>query len=615
MKLLPPVRAPKSRSRLSRIIASRSEARRERRERPAASSKSSGRPFLSRLGWGLDRFLSPFAPVWASKRMQTRFLSERALQLANLLQEHRGFSGASDPEYRTERWNKLERDTDGHLEEDLETLQTRCEELARDNIIVRSAIEGRKANEVGTGIHCQPMVKAFQGMGISIDENRAEQINDGLKDFCERWSQHGVDRSRQFTFAQFQKLVVGDFATYGEVFVEFGDSQFRGPSSFCMQLINPCRVKTPPNKVNDPLVRLGIQYNADDVAVGYWVLTHHPDSSLNVQEQYDYIPRYDPKTGKVRCVHVFEPIVSEQTRGIPWIAWVMNRCKDLDDYWEAELINKQIEACFGINVVGGDGNDNSPMSRATAAATGTDSQGRRTQEVSPGAINHWNEGTTISTMDPQRPGATFSPFIEWSLRSIAAALNYPYELLAKNFFRTTYSSGRLAMMDGHVGFRCRRQTLIDMWLCHVHHRHVWEAMVSGVVPIDILEYREQPHLFERHVWRGQNRGLLDPYKENQGHKIGIECEIETRTGIALEQGGSIDEIEHELLAEGKRQVERQVKLAAYRLELETAAKIPPGSSIVAPGTQSPVTGAGDTQDDDADSVDDADEAESRRAAA
>lgn len=593
-RLKSPVK-PKRISRLRRIFGSKAKKKSKSRE-PRDVTRS--------LGWQFDRMLSVAFPIAAAKRMQSRYQQHMALQRIDML-EQRGFDGARNDEYRKDRWTSLRNDIDGYLDDDITDLQNRCEELVRNNNVAKSAVEGRVTNEIGVGILCQPMVKRTPGV---VTEQQSERINDGLKDFIDRWSQYGVDQSRQFTLPQFQKQVCRQLGTFGECFVLFGDTRYFGPSSFAMEVIHPARVESPPKYANDPNVRLGVRYDDSNCVIGYYVRTRHPDDSKKFEIKYEYYERFDPKTGRVRMCHIFDPMFPGQSRGIPWLATAMNRCKDLDDYWEAELINKQVEACFGLAITGGTNQSTSPYDEAQRNADETKSDGTRITELNPGAVNYFPEGADVKTVDPQRPGATFAPFIEWSLRSIAASLNYPYELLAKNFFRTTYSSGRLAMLDGRMGFRMRTQMLIDMWLVHVHRRLVYEAMMTGFVEIDILAYRAKKWVFERHNWRGQNRGLLDPEKENKGHKVGLEAEIESRSGIAINRGETLDDIEMELTMEGKRRAEREVAIARYRRDLEIAAGLEPGSSI----PDAMPTGSADDDDDTDPDTDD--EMEGQRAA-
>ena len=566
-------RPPKRETRLRRFLTGRRlKGRNKRRDRKSILDVEKS------IGWRIDSLLSVVAPVMAAKRMHQRRINHLSQMRFESLAA--GFSGADKKPYREDRWLDDRRDVDSMMDVDISDLQIRSAELYRDNPIAHSAIEGRVANEIGVGIQYQPRIRPLRKARIS--ERQASELNTELKTIADQWSLYGVDKSRQFTLNQFQKQVTRAYATFGEAFVLFGDSAHKGPLSFSMELIAPERVETPPDKANDPNVRLGIQYRGS-VVEGYWVRSHHPGDEKNPgYDKYDFYPRFD-ENEQPRMVHVFDPLFANQSRGIPWLAAVMNRMKDLSDYWEAELVNKEVEACFGLVITGGKGTG-SPQEAAEAAADRLDGgEGRNKPEVdlSPGAVNYLSEGEEPHPIDPSRPGATFTPFVELSLRSIAAALNYPYELLAKNFFRTTYSSGRLAMLDGRVGFRMRTQTVIDMWLVHVGAMIAHESIFRGLVDVDYHNYKQNAWSFTRHVWRAQNRGLLDPEKENKSHTIGLKGEFETKAGIAGDRGEEWEDVDEQLRIEGKRKAERDVQVALHRRKLEEAAGLQLGESLPA----------------------------------
>ena len=66
------------------------------------------------------------------------------------------------------------------------------------------------------------------------------------------------------------------------------------------------------------------------------------------------LQRATTNRGSPASLHVFEKQFPGQTRGIPWLAAALDRIKDLDDWFEAELIAKQVEACFGLVFTGGE---------------------------------------------------------------------------------------------------------------------------------------------------------------------------------------------------------------------------------------------------------------------
>ena len=87
--------------------------------------------------------------------------------------------------------------------------------------------------------------------------------------------------------------------------------------------------------------------------------------------------------------------------------------------FEIDKFAKQVEACFGLVFTGGD-ESASPYDVASANTSSTTSDGRQLVELEPGMIHYAAKGEEVKTIDPQRPGATFAPFVEQTLRSIAA---------------------------------------------------------------------------------------------------------------------------------------------------------------------------------------------------
>jgi capsid protein len=88
---------------------------------------------------------------------------------------------------------------------------------------------------------------------------------------------------------------------------------------------------------------MGVQYSNKQI-VGYHVRKGTPNDTKEFDHyEYEYYPRYD-SAGRPRMLHVFDPMFAGQARGIPWLTAAMNKILDFDDYQEAEIIAKQIEA-------------------------------------------------------------------------------------------------------------------------------------------------------------------------------------------------------------------------------------------------------------------------------
>ncbi len=84
-------------------------------------------------------------------------------------------------------------------------------------------------------------------------------------------------------------------------------------------------------------------------------------------------------------LHIYEKD-REQVRGVPWFAPVIINMRDLDEYAEAELVRKKIEACFAAFVTqpeGAEGPSIGPMRKEDREDVET---------VEPGMVRYLNAG-------------------------------------------------------------------------------------------------------------------------------------------------------------------------------------------------------------------------------
>lgn len=520
----------------------------------------------------MDGAIEVLAPKWALSRRAARDESRlRAMKMEVLekrVERLKHWNSAGNNRLRDHRWLGSELSVDSGLDEDLEELQLRCSEAYRDNTVAHSAIEGRVTHEVGSGISGQGRVRETLIGPVKVTKEQAALYNRQLEDVVQRWSQHGVDSGRRHSFGQIQRLVCRTFSTYGEAFIEVGVRPFRGPISLAMKVIDPRRVETPPDHQNNPNVRLGIRYDRPGgEVIGYYVRKVHPGDSFQTEYGHDYIPRFD-KQGKPRMLHVFDPIFPEQSRGIPWLAAALNRIKDLDDFFEAELIAKQIEACFGILIKKDPETTGSLEEEAERVASETVSN-QRLEDIEPGMVEYMNTGEDITTIDPQRPGSTFAPFLEAALRSISGALNFPYEILAKNFFRTTFSSGRLALLDGAKGFRMRSSVLCDQFLSPVWNLIVEDAFFyDQFTDFNILDYRDAPEVFQKHAWQHKTFGFIDMEKEFKAYSLAKKDGLAPMAAIYEAQESDWESAMEQIFMENEKELENEIRLRVRRKELE-----------------------------------------------
>lgn len=538
------------------------------------------------LGGFFDEVIYTVAPRLGAKRIAARkarsAFESRLAKINGQSQKRtsrlrrRSFKQADPNENRDGRYITEDFEIRSLLEEQLTDLQTRAVGLYGENSIAHSVVESRVTYEVGAGIHVKPTVKMRKGNKYLTAE-RVKAINDEIKQLICSWSKHGVDRSRKLSLPMAQRLAVREFANEGECFILVGDvpfdgvGPFSGPVSTAIEFISPRRVETPPKFSDDGNVRLGIRYGRHGEVLGYYVRRSHPDDTgIDAEFEHDYFPRFD-SAGQVRMIHVFDPLCAGQTRGLPYLTSALNKILDLDDMQEAEIIAKQTEACFGLIFKIAKNEDDNPsllMDLAQAAAEEETAEGELMEKITPGFIQRIRDGDDVTTVNPQRPGSSYAPFVEVSIRNVAAAVNQPYEVIAKNFFRTTFASGRLAILDGELGYAMRRSIVIDMFLEPIHsrviHTKVFENELYG--QLDVWQYMQDPDWFASCEFYCKKMGLIDAEKEVKAYALGKEKGLLSESDFHEERGGDWEAARGQQYEENRRAIDDRLALEKYEME-------------------------------------------------
>lgn len=425
----------------------------------------------------LDRAIFALAPEYGARRISAR----RAFFVASKMQERFArIEAAEKNETRGDRWLASRLSPDSQLEQDLGGTRDNSREIYQ-NDAMGGVVDGKVNHVIGTGHTPQARVSGV---------DNADAINEQIESVYRDWAPR-ADRAGRRSLWMLSRLAERHNEFDGESFTVLSDvGRADKPIPLAVQVIDPERVETPAELSGDPYVRMGIRENAAGDILGYYVRRSHPGDTKRVDLAYEFVPAD-------RMLHVFEPWFAEQSRGLPWMTRALNRARDAKDLDEAHILKAQIEACYAgfvkPSMVSG-------YMSATAAATGTAANGRRVQDITPGTLAHLDPGEDIVFSSPQSPGNGFAPFMEWNYRRVAAALNWPYEMVVKNWGSLSFSAGRLVLTDAKKSTQVGQKIMCEMWLCRVWARMVEEAVIVGAVDIDPRDYLANPLAYQRHVW-------------------------------------------------------------------------------------------------------------------
>lgn len=365
-----------------------------------------------------------------------------------------------------------------------------------------------------------------------------------------------ADAGARMTFGGIQYLVMRNLMQYGEylVLLHMIKDPVR-PYSLACRVVNPMRLKTPVDKINDPDIIDGVEIGKFGAPKAYWIKKSGPgilDSALpDISKKFLRIPARAGHRWKV--LHGFVCQEPEQVRGMPFFAPAMKYLRDLNDFLDAELVSNIVTAAFSLFIETGAG-DPTDMAAFLASRTETrinpddESEDTRYQELIPGGIMYGQTGQKPHPIAAHRPGATFEPFTKVIKKAIALSMNVPYPVLFKDVEGVNFAGFRSAMLDAWRVFMVHRSRMGQGFCQPINIMLQEEAYLRGHLPGEISFY-ENIYQLCRCDWHGSPKGDIEPVKAVTADLKAIEGRIKTRAQTITERGGdyrsTIEQIEEE----------------------------------------------------------------------
>lgn len=487
-------------------------------------------------------------PEEASRRVKCRVDHVLRMAMAERVAERfSAYEGADNDRLRGEKWLTSKLSSNDQLQSELTELVDRSLDLYRNDCYASSAINGRVDNVIGTGIRPQSRVQPERGI---LTPAQAEEFNVMAEWLFSRWAKVEQFYSKQRQLERCSGI-------FGENWLEIADDDNPlKPVTLAVQVIAPQRIPLfsyqQPGK---PLERrLGLRLDKDGNPISAFVRRTQPGDS------YSPDMTEDERDIGTQILHTYEQLFPGQLRGVPWLAPAMGRLKDLKDFVYANLVAEQVAACHSAFITG----VTDPVILAE--------QGRsrsNLEDLSPGTIQYLADGEGVAFSDPARPGTTLAPYVEWALHGVAAALRYPYELLAKQF-TNNFSGGRLALIDGRITFKVWQQCLIENVLEKIWAKFIDQCVVQGAIKIDPVKYEENRDHFLQHAWIPPGWPWVDPEKEVTADLAAIAGGLQTETESLAARGRDFDET----LAQREREAMAKMKSEARIMQARQALGLP-----------------------------------------
>lgn len=435
----------------------------------------------------------------------------------------------------------------------------------RDDVVARSRDVGRNEG-VGASATMRTVNSAVgfrwdftskpNWIALGIPYEVARELGQRIGAAWEQYA-YGIhfqaDAERVLTFGGLLRLSAAHIFNDGEMLgvIEWADDE---DTRYCTRLrvVDPDRLSNPNGMAdgsrldNGNTVIGGVEKNAAQVPVAYWIRESHPgDLGSTAKRTWRRLTRYSTNLGRPQVLHAFDKLRASQTRGITRFVSVLKLFKAFSTFTDKTLEAAALNALFlgfiksnaGPSAVGEsfDADD-----LAGWAADREDFYSENPIEVQGAQLPVLGPDDDVQMQTTARDTSGFDGFTRAILRLIAAALGITYEELSMDFSTTNYSSARAALMIAWKETLALRG-LIEQQIAWLFFA-AWleEAIDIGavVLPEGAPDFYDAIDAYVEGRWRGPGRGHIDPTKEVAAAAARIEAGISTLEDECAEYDGS-----------------------------------------------------------------------------
>lgn len=465
--------------------------------------------------------------------------------------------GADSFDRETALWNPSFRTPDQIINTVKDTADARSRDSARNDGYISGGASVWKDSIVGSQfrLNANPNFTLLSTYAKGFDEVWADEFQQVvearfslLADSNDCW----LDASRTNTLTGMVRLAVGVFLMTGEIIstAEWIREVAR-PYNTCLQFVRSDRLCNPNGQSDQIDLRRGVQKDSNGKAVGFYFrkgdrFNSYPGSPSYV---WDYVNARKP-WGRKMVLHIIEQQDYDQSRGVSQMVAVLKNIRMTKKFREITLQSAVINATYAaaieselpqdvMQAVIGSTTSSSPIAGMASVYGGylgalssylSDANNIR---VDGATIPHLFPGTKMKLQNAGTPGGVGTSFEESLLRHTAAALDVSYESLSRDFSKTNYSSGRMAMAVQGQAMASKKKHVADRYASDIYALQLEEMIAAGDVPLPRGVKRDAFYLplakdaMCRCNWIGSGAGQIDELKETQAATMRINAGIST----------------------------------------------------------------------------------------
>jgi lambda family phage portal protein len=298
-------------------------------------------------------------------------------------------------------------------------------------------------------------------------------------------------------------------------------------------------------------IRMGIEINRDAKRLAYWPFVDHPGETFITQRNWVDRVRIPAN----RITHVFRQLRAGQMRGRPWMASIIVKMHELDQYDDAELVRKKGAALLGSGYI------TEPMGGMIDPADyfgkrGTaDSEGRDVIALEPGTFPILPLGMEPKFPNPPDTGTTYEPWKKDHYRQVSVGVRRTYDQFTGDLSDVNFSSIRAGLLRiRRILMQLQFQDLVFQFCQPIAAAWLDQAILTRVIVI--RDYFKNRYKYLRINWRPDGWPWVDPLKDIMAEKMSVRNGFKSRAQVIAERGGDIETVDEEIAEDNARADEK-----------------------------------------------------------
>lgn len=470
------------------------------------------------------------------------------------------YSAASNVNQNIALWQPNLRSADAEIMRDAAKVRARARDLERNHPYARQAIRISRLGVVGKRLRysCRP---DYRFLGIDFEE----AVRWG-QEFERLWEQyaHGpgfyIDAGRRMSFSQLVGLAHDRDFVDGESLTTAEWRKTPSKWQSCFQAVDIDRLSNPNGAPESLYLKGGVMLSELSEPLGYYIRDSHPAdiALLGTRTTTWSFVRRETDWGRTVAMHSYDVARAGQTRGISELASVASDMKMGREYTENALAAAILQSSYAAVMVSQQ-NYKEALELIAASPPSTDGSqpsivdmALETLEAAAAYHEHAKirfngvqvpmlfPGEDLKLLTPGQKADSLADFQSHATKAYAAGTGTDPISVSQDYSDVNYSAAKMSVASNYRSYEARRERLVSTVAVPMVRNFLEEVVHSGAMPlpkgVQPVDFYDAIDALIGGKFITAGAPMLDPVKERQGQKLGMEIGVETLQDICAEEG-------------------------------------------------------------------------------